>query len=267
VDARSGRQTGEPRQRWRIVFAREAVTAVGSSNDQLAWAAALSDSHVPVALSGTIPPRPRFVLAAPLPVRVAGERELADVFLTERLRRADLWGHLAGHLPPGVRLVDLHDVWIGERTLTAQLGAADHRLAIRGAQREDLERACAALLASGSLDRARDKGDGRSVAYDLRPLVLDLRISARDVVSAADSGTPTVVGSPTHDGSDARAAPVTAWMRLRQAPDGPSGRPDEVVRALAEVLDRPLEIETHIRERLLTADDLAPRDGPRARPV
>ena len=114
---------------------------------------------MPVAVTGATL-RPRLVIAAPVPLNVAAEGELAELFLTERMTRADLWSRLDGHLPAGHRLVDLHDVWIGDRSLSARLAAADYRLSVRGAEVAELGRACDGLLAAGTLERTRAKGEG-----------------------------------------------------------------------------------------------------------
>ncbi len=266
MDDRSGSPTGEPRQRWRIVFARDAPTDRGRSDDQAGWAAALLAAGVPVAVTGGTP-RPRFAIAAPVPVGVPAEGELAELFLTERLTRADLWHRLDGRLPPGHRLVGLHDVWLGDRSLSAQLAAADYRLSVRGADPAELGRACDLLLAAGTLERSRAKGEGRSVTYDLRPLILALEAGAADRPAPAEwlgAAEPRTTSEPRAGGGAESA--TTLRVRLRHGPEGPSGRPDEVVLALADALDRPLEVAAVVRERLLTTDDLpAGRESPRGR--
>ena len=234
--------TPEPRQRWRIVFARDA----GSPEERGTSArspleAAFAATGLPVALGrgqGTVA-RPRFVLAAPLPAGMSGERELADAFLTKRLPRADVWAALAASFPADHRLVDLHDVWLGAPTLTARLAAADYRVEVTGATFDEIKRASAVALAAPTLERSRAKGEGRIVTYDLRPLLIEL--SARPA------------------GNEAPGA--TIRMRLRMTPDGASGRPDEVVRAVAEAGASDLAVTRIVRERLLTVDDLGPSDG------
>jgi radical SAM-linked protein len=216
----------EPRQRWRIVFARDAATTGPRSDDMAAWTDALGRSGLPVAYSLGKTPRPRLSIAAPLPNGVSAEAELADLVLTERLTAMGARARLAGHLPAGHRLVDLFDVWLGAPALTAQLAAADYRVSVLGATTTELGVSCATLLCAGALERTRPKGDGRTVTYDLRPLIVDL--------SATESGS--------------------LRMRLRHAQDGPAGRPEEVVLALGETLDRPLELGPTVRERLLTVD-------------
>jgi radical SAM-linked protein len=246
VDDRSGGSPAEARQRWRIVFRRDPdVTADVHPETAEAWAAALSGAGLPIATSQAKTPRPRIALAMPLPGGVAGEAELVDFVLTERMTLADVRARLVGQLPAGDTLVDLFDVWLGEPTMAAQLGAADYRVEVRAATTAELAEACTGLVAATSLPRSRPKGDGRVVEYDLRPLLLGLEVPAdraRDVGSAA---------------TDA----VTIRMRLRLSQDAASGRPDEVVQAIGDGLARPLIVERTVRERLVTIDDVAPMEA------
>ncbi len=226
----------EPRQRWRIVFARDAVVGDPSSGAGAAWEAALAPSGLPIARSLGKTPRPKLTVGAPLPAGMAGEAELADLVLTERLPVAEVRARLSGHLPEGHRLVDLHDVWLGAPTVIAQIVAADYRLTVSGASEAQLGAACSELVASTGIERTRQKGDGRAVAYDLRPLILTLH------------------AGPPDPSSEDRGGEVTLRMRLRHAQDGPAGRPDEVILALGEALGRPLIVGSIVRERLLTVD-------------
>ena len=79
---------------------------------------------------------------------------------------------------------------------------------------------------------SREKGGG-SVDYDLRPLLIAL--SRR---------------------GDGPGPPVVVRARTRFHPSLGTGRPEEVVAALADVLGRPLTASTIVRERLLLADEL-----------
>ena len=103
-----------------------------------------------------------------------------------------------------------------------------------GATPEEIERACAAMLAAPALTRSRTKGEGRVVTYDLRPLLIEL------------SAAPAADGLPA----------ALIRMRLRMTPDGAAGRP---MRSSAR-LPRPEPASSRscgtVRERLLTVDDL-----------
>jgi radical SAM-linked protein len=239
VDDRSGSRPAEPRQRWRIVFARAAPQSPERADGNAAWEAALAAAGLPVAYSQGRSARPRVALASALPIGCAGEAELADVVLSERLTRAEVRSRLDEKMPQEHRLVDLFDVWLGEPSLAARLAAADYRLEVRGADAAELAEACRALLGSATLERSRPKGEGRSVAYDLRPLLLGLEAGPAAVTSDAADGMSTV------------------RMRLRQAQEGGAGRPDEVVLALGERLGCQLTIANVVRERLLTSDELS----------
>ena len=237
---RSGTPAASPRQRWRLVFARDdAARDLAHSDSVRLWERALGDAGVPIAMGGGSTPRPRLAFASPLPPGMLGERELVDVFLAERLTLSELRARLRTGLPEGYRLVDLHDVWLGEPAVTARLVAADYRTAVHGASRPELAQACAMLIAADSLDRTRQKGEGRSVTYDLRPLLFRLGV-----------GVPASSGAET-EGS------VPVRMRLGLAQEGAMGRPDEVVLALGEVLGRQLRAEAVVRERVLTTGEFA----------
>jgi len=212
----------EVRQRWRIVFARDEEARYLSHLDTVrAWERAFRRGDIPVATSEGFSPRSKLVFAAPLQLGMLAEHELADVFLAERLSAPDLRERLAAGMPRGYRVVDLHDVWIGAQALAPQLVAADYRMTMLNVARGPLEQAVARLLAAERLPRERHK-ETRSIAYDLRPLLLDLRARAADPGAAPpDAGPMSAAG---------------LWMRLRHSQDSGSGRPDEAVASLAEEL-------------------------------
>jgi hypothetical protein len=78
--------------------------------------------------------------------------------------------------------------------------------------------------------RERTKGTSL-VAYDLRPLLDDIRV--------LDDRPPTTVRART------RFDPVRG-----------TGRPEEVVAALGDRLGAPLAVSSIVRERLILADEL-----------
>jgi radical SAM-linked protein len=216
-------------QRWRIAFRRGApALELGPPEIARAWEAALAEAGVPVVLSAAAKPRPRLTFAAGLPPgRIAGH-DLLDVVLAERWPLARLRIALSGALPAGLEIVDLYDVWLGAPSVSAALTATTHRVTVGGATRGELEAAASALFASTVLERTRAKGAERQTTYDLRPLILELEVSPD--------------------------APIVR-MLLRTSSDGPSGRPDEVILALGEVVGRELELVELVRERLWTNDE------------
>jgi radical SAM-linked protein len=244
----------EARQRWRLTFARSADAPARAQREQVdAWEAGLMASGLPIAGLDLPRPRPRIVFAAPLPTGMPAERELVDLYLVERAAIADVRAALDRALPEGHVLIDLHDVWLGEPALSGQVAAADYRVdVVVGSEagpstdathdspgtRATLDRAARVLIERPTLPRTRDKG-GRQVAYDLRPLVIS-------VVIDADTG---------------RGGHLRLLIRTRFDAERGVGRPEEVVAALAEIADLPLEVESIVRARVLLAAELGQPTG------
>ncbi len=228
---RAGR-SAEGRQRWRIVFRRTPLPEAAGQLD--AWADALAASGLPVIRRADEPVPMRPSLAAPLPAAFAGEGEMLDVILSERLPVDVVRRRLADSIPDGCTLVDIHDVRLGEPALPGRVVAADYRIVLGGdgplPDGDEVREAAATLLAADALPRERDRGASR-VAYDLRPLLVDVRL--------ADAGPPPAID-----------------CRVRFDPERGVGRPAEVVAALAEVVGVPsLRAASVVRRRLLLEDD------------
>ena len=225
----------EPRQRWRLVVARarDAPAATQRETSE-AWEAAIEDSGLPVVRTPTAadgPGRPRITFGAPSVAGIAAERELIDIVLFERLPAWIVREGLDGHLPPGWRLIDLHDVWLAGPPLAGQVAAADYRITLDlGVEPGLVARAAATIRAASALPRQREKGSGL-VRYDLRPLLLS--------VVVAEDGPPVVVNA-----------------RTRIHPQLGTGRPEEVIAALADAASTSLSIASIVRERLIVAEDL-----------
>lgn len=194
------------------------------------WEEAAAGSGLPVAWTDAATPRIRLAFGAPLPVGVAAEAELIDLYLTERLPTWRVREALASRLPAGWTLVGLYDVWPAGPALPGRVNAADYRIELAGTpDAAAVGAACARLLAAATIPRDRPKG-GATVRYDLRPLLADIVV--------VESGPPVVVRA-----------------RTRFHPELGTGRPDEVVAALAEVAGEPLEAASIVRERLVLADE------------
>ena len=202
-----------------------------------AWESALRSAGLPLARAADARSRPRISFGAPLPVGMSADAELIDVVLTERWPAWRLREALTPVVPVGWRLVELHDVWLAGPALAGRVAAADYRVTLAGpvdgVLRERLAHACEVVLAARRLERERRKGEV-TVTYDLRPLVVDVRLE------------------PVAD-------PVTLVARTRFHPELGTGRPEEVVAAIGEVLGESLAIETIVRERLVLADELLER--------
>ncbi len=192
-------------------------------------------------------PRPRLVFAAPLAVGVPAERELLDIFLVDRRPVAEVRARLADGLPAGHELVDVHDAWLGEPALSGQVVAADYRVQVSlvdGGPPDPaaLAGACAQLIAAVSIPMTRDKG-GRSVPYDLRPLVADIEVEGDHEVE------------DDHEVEGGHVDARTLRIRTRFDPERGVGRPEEVLAALSELAGVPLVARSIVRERVLLAGE------------
>jgi radical SAM-linked protein len=223
--------TPEPRQRWRLVVARSGDAPQQPQREVTdGWVAALADAGLPVAWTEGTRSRPRIAFGAPLPMGMAADAELIDVVLTERWPAWRLREALTGHVPAGWRLVDVQDVWLAGPPLAGRVAAADYRVVLAGSVPvERLRSAADELLAAAKLPRSRARGDG-NVKYDLRPLLIAVAIE---------------------DGP-----PVTILTRTRFHPELGTGRPEEVVAALADRVGQSLEPSSVARDRLVLAEDL-----------
>lgn len=239
--ASAGRQTNhqdhaapafaEPRQRWRLVFARPAPSERSHREIAEAWTAALAATALPLPRpSGR--PRPPLSFAAPLPNGVVAHHELADLWLSERLRLADVRAAVLEALPAELELRDLFDVWLGAPALAASLVAAEYCVELPGLPEDGTDRlrdAARRLLASPALERERARGSG-TVRYDLRPLVADISV---------------------------QGDPPSLRIRTTFHPERGAGRPEEVLAALAELEpdSAPPNVGLITRERLVLAGE------------
>lgn len=218
----------EARSRWRLTVGRSAAVADQTQREvESAWGARLMTSALPLAL--TAARRPRLTFGAPLPTGMAAHADLIDFVLTERWPRWRVREAIERSLPIGWTLSGLDDVWLGAPSLTASVVAADYAITLAdpvpGQTR--LRDALLAMLEARTLPRERTKGAG-TVAYDLRPLLVDLDLAA--------PGPPPVL----------RARTVIH-------PSLGSGRPEEIVAALGDALGVRLEVADIARERLILA--------------
>jgi radical SAM-linked protein len=230
VDGPPDRPRSEPRQRWRLV-ARRSSEAPSLTHREVAeaWEAAVVQSGLPVAFTDAARPRARVSFGAPLPLGIAAEAEFIDLVLVERLPTWRIREALIDQLPDGWSLVDLYDVWLAGPPLAGRVVAADYRIVLEGgAHGAGVETAARRLLEAPELPRDRPRG-AETVRYDLRPLIVEL---------AVDNGPPVVVRA-----------------RTRFHPELGTGRPEEVLAALAEVAGQPMHPEAIVRERLILADN------------
>lgn len=209
----------EPNTRLRIAFAKgEEIKYISHLDLMRLWERTLRRARVPLAYSRGFNPRPKIAFAAPLPVGFTSRSEVMDVVLERRMSPYKFAQGLAPHLPLGLELLSVEEVYPKLPSLQSQVRFAEYRVTVcwDGA-REEIEGKLQELLSAEQLLRQRRRKD-----YDLRPLIEDLWVEEEE----ADGW---VLG-----------------MRLRAGDQG-TGRPDEVLDALG-LAEEPHAIR---REQLL----------------
>ena len=192
------------RQRLRVTYARgEAIKYISHLDLARTWERALRRARVPLVYSQGFNPRPKITFAAALPVGVTGGREVMDLILERLVMPLTFARRLAPHLPPGLEVIAVEEVYHRLPSLQSQMCAAEYRVTVEWEQgRQALEARVAGFLAAERVIRQR-----RGKTYDLRPLVDSLSVG------------------------DAVPGGFALQMRLRLGPGG-TARHDEVLDAL-----------------------------------
>jgi len=164
-------------QRLRVTFSRGDVLRYITHLDLMrSWERAIKRAGLPIAYSGGFTRHPQLALAAPLPVGATAEGELMDVFLETPVAADEFHQRLVAQTPPGLSIVRVVEVPLDVPSLQSLVREWVWRAVLP--PETDLEELCrraAAFLALESCpwEQTRDKEVRR---YDLRPLVLDLRV-------------------------------------------------------------------------------------------
>jgi radical SAM-linked protein len=206
-------------QRLRITFAKgEELKYISHLDLMRLWERVCRRAGVPLAYSHGFNPRPKITIAAALPVGFTSRGEVMDVILERPISPLNFAKSLAPHLPPGLELLSVEEVYAKLPSLQSQVRSAEYRVTVSwNGSREELEEKLQGLLSAERLLRQR-----RGQDYDLRPLIEGLWVEGKE-------GDSWVLG-----------------MRLRAGSEG-TGRPDEVL----EALDLAEESHAVQRERLL----------------
>ena len=206
-------------QRLRITFAKgEEIKYISHLDLVRLWERVLRRAGVPLAYSHGFNPRPKITVAAALPVGFTSQGEVMDIVLERHISPYNFAKGLASHLPPGLEMLSVEEVYPKLPSLQSQVCSAEYRVTVSwdGAQ-EELDEKLRQLLSAKQVLRQR-----RGKDYDLRPLIEDLWIEGKEA-------NGWVLG-----------------MRLQVGEQG-TGRPDEVLEALG-LVEEPHAVR---RERLL----------------
>ncbi|NDJ76905.1 MAG: DUF2344 domain-containing protein [Chloroflexi bacterium] len=211
-------------QRIRIQFGKSGfLRFVGHLDLAQTWERILRRAGIPLEYSQGFNPRPRMQFAAALPVGVTSESEFLDAWLLHKLEGdfpAEWVARLAATCPSGLVVYTISDVPIRDPALPTRVTSAEYVLspldAALGANM--LRERALEILAADHIERVRHN----KKPYDLRPLILDLKLD--------------------RDGN------LLAYLKTG---DGGNGRPDELVDALGFKL---AQVSVH-RRRLFLGDE------------
>ena len=195
--------------RLRITFAKtEAMRFTSHLDLHRTWERTFRRAGLPLAYSQGYNPHPKINLASALPLGFTGQSEVVDAWLEQALPAVEVARALQRAAPPGLEIGEVQEIDEGAPTLQKVLEASEYTIIFLEPV-ADLESRVEALLASESLTRER-----RGKSYDLRPLVLELKILPED-----EQGRPRLY----------------ARMAARE---GATGRPDELIEALGATAER-----------------------------
>jgi radical SAM-linked protein len=208
----------ERRQRLRLTFAKgEPIKYISHLDLMRTWERALRRAQVPLAYSEGFNPRPKISIASALPVGFTGRGEVMDIVLSRHTSPSNLIKRLRPHLPPGLEILSVEEVYLRLPSLQSQMRYAEYRVVVESEETlAEMEKRVEQMLSAQSLPRQRER-KGRVTEYDLRPLIDDLWIEGLGSVRSPDrrrEGTACVLG-----------------MRL-QSDSQATGRPDEVLEAM-----------------------------------
>jgi len=193
-----------------------------------AWQDAAVAAGMPLAYSQTKRPTPQISIAAPLPLAVTSDCELADLFLTDRVEPPDALARLRNTLPQGLEATAAWEVGVSAPSLQSQLRWAEYEVEVPagGLEPQRVQERIDRLLAAQTLPWEQQR-ETKVRRYDLRPLILDLRLAGE------------------RDGC------LVLCMRLR-AEQEMTGRADQVVAALG------LPPPRRVHRRRLEVDEVQP---------
>jgi radical SAM-linked protein len=189
--------------RIRLYYAKTEPLRYTSNLDmQKIWERTLRRADLPIVYSQGFHPQPRLHQAAPLPLGITSDAEIIDAWLADDITISEIETALQNSLPPGIEIHKLEIVPLNSPNLQVCIESSDYiALLPNSTTPDELLSQVEVLLSATTLLRQR-----REKTYDLRPLILELKINP-------------VGGHPV------------LHMRLSTR-ESATGRPDEVLHAL-----------------------------------
>ncbi|HIP73461.1 MAG TPA: DUF2344 domain-containing protein, partial [Anaerolineae bacterium] len=223
-------------QRLRLTFSKGGAARYISHLDLArALERALHRARIPVAYTQGFNRRPRMQMATALPLGYTSEYELADILLRERMEPEEMCRQLMARMAPGIEVYRVEEAPTTGASLQAlTLESSYLATPLDPVDTAVLRQRITEIMAAETLIRERTR-KGKTKAYDLRPLIYDLRLENEPRITRISQDL--IRDNPRN----LRPATPQIFMRLSLQPSK-TGRPDEVVMALG--LD-PLDVWIH----------------------
>ena len=174
----------------------------GHLDVQRTWERTLRRARLPLTYSQGFNKRPKINLAAALPLGFTSSCEIVEFWLNRTLDVNEIELRLQEAIPPGIELDKVAEVDSNMPKIPNLVKSAEYHVELLDAV-SDLDHRISEIIAAESLPRER-----RNKCYDLRPLIEEIKITSN------------------FDGI------YSLKMKLA-ARNGATGRPEEVLRALA----------------------------------
>ena len=171
-----------PIQRLRLRYSKKGEARyIGHLDVARFWERVFRRVDLPIAYSQGFNPQARLQFASALPVGIAGENELIDVWLLKCIEPAEWLDAIRSTLPPGFILKDIVEVPLKSPVMQSSLRYAVYRVYLRSdISQEELKQRTQNLLAEEAILRPHQKKKEKT--YDLRPLVDSLDVQTEDGV-------------------------------------------------------------------------------------
>lgn len=165
-------------QRLRLRFQVSSLSTSSGRRDLLRdWQRAAADAKIGLSYSQGKRPTPQISIASLLPQGATSSGELMDLFVEERLDPASVKGRLQPHLPVGVVLVDVEEVGMQTPSIQSLLRWAEYEVETQTNESQSAVQNKIDRLLESKTWPTELKREAKVREYDLRPLVIDIRLA------------------------------------------------------------------------------------------
>jgi radical SAM-linked protein len=169
-------QHPRPTQRLRLTYSKKGdARYIGHLDLARFWERVLRRVNLPLAYSHGYHPQPRIQFASALPVGVAGENEMMDIWLTERVEPGAWVQPIARNLPDSFAIKALVEVPLKLPAMQASLRASVYHVCWKDVTGDELAMRVKSVLEAEEIMRPQFKKPKKT--YDLRPRIHSIELS------------------------------------------------------------------------------------------